>query len=269
MDDTLEMISVRELGGYALAARDGDIGTLRELYFDDARWVVRQLVVNAGSWLFEREVLIAPHAVERIEREQRRLVVDLTRQQVRDAPEIDTAKPVSRVQEMQLYDYYGYPYWWIGPELWGIAAYPRAPHGALAHGGALVPPEVRGNAVERELAERLQAEREAADPHLRSSREVSGYAIAASDGTIGHVEDFIVDARDWKIHWLEVDTRNWLPGRHVMVAPRHVQRVDWAQRQVHVTLSREAVRGCPEYVPTERLSKSHLERVQRHFEGWA
>jgi hypothetical protein len=81
---------------------------------------------------------------------------------------------------------------------------------------------------------------------------VSGYAIAASDGTIGHVEDFIVDARDWKIHWLEVDTRNRLPGRHVMVAPRHVQRVDWAQRQVHVTLSREAVRGCPEYNATSR-----------------
>ena len=131
-----------------------------------------------------------------------------------------------------------------------------------------MPPDARDAAVAREIRQRLAAEREAADPHLRSIREVIGYSIAARDGTIGHVDDFIVDACQWKIQWLEIDTRNWLPGRHVMVAPRHVQRVDWAQHAVHVSLSREAVRSSPEYVPTERLSKSHLERVQRHFEGW-
>lgn len=267
MDDRPAMISARELSGYALAARDGEIGTLRDLYFDDAHWVVRHLVVGTGGWLRERDVLVSPHAVQRVEREAQRLVVELTRQQVRDAPEVDTAKPVSRVQESALYDHYGYPYWWIGPEIWGAAAYPA--HGALAHGGLLVPRAVPGDAVEREVEQRMQAEREAADPHLRSSREVSGYSIAARDGTIGHVDDFIVDCDDWSIQWLEIDTRNWLPGRHVMVAPCHVQRVDWGQRQVHVALTREVVRNSPEYAPSERLSKSHLERVQRHFEGWA
>jgi hypothetical protein len=47
------------------------------------------------------------------------------------------------------------------------------------------------------------------DPHLRSTDSVSGHSIQATDGEIGHVEDFIIDDETWAIRYLVVATRNW------------------------------------------------------------
>ena len=62
------------------------------------------------------------------------------------------------------------------------------------------------------------------DPHLRSSRAVTGYHIQATDGDLGHVEDFIVDDHSWTIRYMVLDTTNWWPGKKVLVAP------DWIER---------------------------------------
>ena len=181
------LCSIKHIHNAIIAARDGDIGHVREVLFDDAHWVIRHIVVDSGGWLSGRRVLISPHAVERIDAEHKRLVVALTKQQIEDAPDIDTDKPVSRQHETALYDYYGYPYWWAGAGIWGAAAYP------MAGASLAVPRPAPDDEVTRELRERQQAERDAADPRLRSSAEVSGYRIEAKDGSIGHIEDFLFD----------------------------------------------------------------------------
>ena len=133
-----------------------------------------------------------------------------------DAPGTDTDRPVSRQYEAQAYDYYGYPYYWGGSGLWGMLDLPLA--GAV--GPLTVPlPDGLDGAARRE-----QALAERGDPHLRSSREVTGYDVAARDGDIGHVHDFLFDPRSWQIVALVVDTHNWLPDRLVLVPPGWVDR---------------------------------------------
>lgn len=217
----------RRLKGFTLAATDGDIGHVEDLYFDDQDWAIRYAVVNTGHWLPGRKVLISPIAFAGLDWERSRLAVRLTRDQVRASPDIDTHQPVSRRQEIEFARHYGYPLYWDGAGLWGLGAYP----GMLAE---LPPAPERRQAAEAGVSEE--------DSHLRSMREVMGYHIRARDGEIGHVEDFVVDDQSWAITGLVVDTRNWWPGRTVVVPAGAIASVDWLSAEVVVTLSREDIK---------------------------
>jgi uncharacterized protein YrrD len=214
-----------------VAAVDGDIGRVHDVLFEDASWTIRYLVVDTGKWLTGRKVLLSPVAVLDAAWGQRQLKVRLTREQVKNSPDVDTDKPVSRQHERAYFDYYGYPYYWAGPLRWGAAPFPPAQETQSA--------DVR--AAEPNLPN-AEGERLPANPHLRSARTVTGYGIEAIDGAIGHVEDFVYDEQDWSIQALAVDTRNWLPGRHVAVPIDRVESVRWEDRTVKVGLTQDAVR---------------------------
>jgi uncharacterized protein YrrD len=198
---------IRDLLSYTIGAAEGDIGSVDDIYFEDDSWTVRYLVVDAGTWLVGRHVLIPPRAILGIDAAGRRVVTDLTREQVENSPDVGTHRPVSRQHEADLYAYYGYPPYWAGPYRWGPIAYPYG----VPPGGFGAPPD---RAVREELAAR-QAEGE--DARLRSARDVSGHTIQATDGQLGHVEDFLVDDQEWAIRYLIVDPRNWWPGAHVLI----------------------------------------------------
>jgi uncharacterized protein YrrD len=235
---------VTELKGYALQCSDGDIGKVEEFYFDDRYWTIRYLIVNTGNWLPGRQVLVSPHALMGMDTAKRQIAVNLTRQQIEAGPSLDTDKPVSRQFETAYFRYYGWPNYWDGSNVWGF--YP-----VIAHD-----PEARR---ERDPSD------QAWDPNLRSTRAVSGYRIEAEDGTIGHVEDFIVDSESWTIRYLVIDTRNWWPGRNVVIAPRWIERVSWSESKVFVQLSREAIRQAPEYADGLMLSREYEERLHGHY----
>jgi hypothetical protein len=91
--------NVTRLKGFEIRARDGEFGTLDQLYFDDENWAIRYLVVNSGIWLNGRLVLVSPIALRQTEWESRRLDVALTKEQIENSPAIDTHKPVSRQHE--------------------------------------------------------------------------------------------------------------------------------------------------------------------------
>ncbi len=254
------LCSTKELDGFHPAARDGEIGRVRDVLFDDQRWGIRHLVIDTGGWLSGRDVLISPHAIEGIDRDQERIRVALDRSQIENAPGVETDKPVSRQHEVPYYDYYGLPYYWGGAGLWGAAAYPMA---GAALGAA--PPREQGSA---QTSAQADAERAAGDSHLRSAAEVSGYDIAASDGTVGHVEGFLFDERSWQIRYVVVDTRNWLPGRRVLIPPEWIESVDWAARQARVRLTREAVKSSPPYDRERQFEAEDESRLARHYAGY-
>src|SRR5271156_3842289 len=164
--------------GYTIAASDGPIGTVSDFLFDDRSWLVRWMVVDTGKWLPGRKVLLPPFVLGHPDIMAREFSVRLTRQQVKDSPEIDTDRPVSRQMETHVYDYYGWsPYWGDGLYMGG--------YGYV--GGALVAPPSMG--PRQHAAEEIAAARQFdGDPHLRSTAAVTGYHIHASDGAIGHVE---------------------------------------------------------------------------------
>lgn len=229
--------SAKKLESMKIAALDGDIGSVDDVYFDDEKWVIRHLVVDTGKWLTGRKVLISPISVTRIDWRQAVLHLSLTREQVRSSPGSETHKPVSRQHEADLYNHYGYPYYWTGPYAWGYAVLP-----ALLEDVPLEDPGRQQTRLEMEL--------EGTDSHLRSCEEVKGYRIHARDDTLGHVEDFMFDEKDWSIQLLAVDTRNWWPGKHVMIPPQRVESISWENNEVFVGVTREELENSPEYDAT-------------------
>ncbi|MFN7139723.1 MAG: PRC-barrel domain-containing protein [Limisphaerales bacterium] len=231
----------RTLKGFHLGAIDGEIGKIKDFYFDDTSWKVRYMVADTGKWLPHRKVLISPHAFGSIDDKERLVHVQLTREQVENSPTIDADKPVSRQMEEDYLRYFGWPFYWLDPLMWGAPA-------------AAGPVET------------ADAEAREGDPHLRSVEEVIGYHIQARDGEIGHVEDFLVDEDDWTIHEMIVETRNWLPGKRVLVSPLLIKSVNWAESTVRVALTREALKTeLPEYNPENYPEDSSQESIMHAY----
>ena len=243
--------SVNGLRAFTIGATDGDIGQVEAFYFDDTCFTIRHLVVDTGSWLSGRKVLVSPMALGDIDWDNRRINAALTKAQVEKSPDIDTDRPVSRQQEVEYYRYYGYPSYWSGPYLWG--GYPFR-----------VTPPGRATALEHERRWEWRSE-ESGDPHLRSSAAVIGYHIAATDGDMGHVEDFLVDDENWSIRYMVVDTSNWWFGRKVLVSSEWITRVDWNESLLHVDLTREKIKSSPEYDPSGHVQREYETRLHDHY----
>jgi hypothetical protein len=242
--------------GLSIAATDGDIGSIRDLYFDDLTWTVRYLVVDTGSWLPGRQVLISPLSV-RGENQGDRVAVSISKEQVENSPSIDADKPVDRQHEEALARYYDQRFYWEGPYRWGLLAYPGMPPmpaDTVPISPELVPAHVAGR--DRSTAE--------GDPTLRSTRDVIGYYIAARDGDIGHVEDFLVDGRVWALRYVVVDTRNWWPGRKVVVSPEWITTVSWPDSKVRVDLTQAAIKAAPEYDPARPFERDYEAQLFEH-----
>ena len=232
------LVSFEDIRGYGIHAVDGDIGALRDVLFEDAASAIRYLVVETGGWLLGREVLLAPAAVGAVEPARRVIATALTTRQVKDSPTLDDQQAFSREHEELLHRHYDWaPYWQgttaagLAPQ-WGLLGLPPAP----AHDDPI-------------LDEIAAAELERGDPTLRSAREVVGYYVAATDGDIGHVDDLLIEDASWTIARLVIDTRNWLPGRKVLIGPDRLRQVDWGERQILLDLPRREVEASPEYDP--------------------
>ncbi len=153
-----ELRRISEVRRCTIRATDGNIGSLEELYFDDSTWAVWYLVVNTGTWLMGRGVLITPVAIVGFDESGLLLHVKLTREQVQNSPPVDAEKPISRQYETEYYTYFGWtPYWATG----------------LSPGLQILPPQIAPDRM-RELA---TEESEHEESHLRSTAEVSGYHI--------------------------------------------------------------------------------------------
>jgi hypothetical protein len=263
--------SVKDLQGYGIRATDGDIGGVDDFLFDDEHWTVRYMVADTGGWLSGRLVLISPAALGSADWQARALDVRMTRYQVENSPDIATDRPVSRQHEADLANYYGYGPYWGGAGLWGTGMYPMGLWGAGTIGagqlGIAPEPTASGTpgATGASATQREAAQKQQDDSHLRSTREVTGYAIMALDGDIGHVDDFILEDESWAIRYLVVDTRNWWPGKRVLVSPRWITAVSWEDRAVQVDLRKEQIKAGPEYDPKQVLNRADEERLHRHY----
>jgi hypothetical protein len=233
----------KTLKGYKLDSLDGEIGKVKEFYFDDRHWTIRYLVADTGHWLTGRQVLISPYALVAIVREEKHIAVELTKKQIEDSPSLNSDKPVSRQFEEAYCAYYCWPMYWGGPYKWG--SYPSI---------------VRDRAKWREF----HGEK-AWDAHLRSTRAVSGHHLQAVDGEIGHIEDFIIDDETWTIRYLIINTHNWWPGKKVLVSPQWIERVSWIESQVFVNLSRETIRQSPEYTEESPLTRDYETGLHLHY----
>lgn len=224
--------NIKRLYGDKLGASDGEIGHVEDFYFDDQNWVVRYVVVDTGTWLSERQVLLTPHAFEGFHQSGKLVFVNLTRQQIEGSPAIESHKPVSRQFEEEYYQYYGWPNYWVGTGMWGESAFPlmqrleKPPTGQPAHG----------------------THSTHADAHLRSTRAIDGYQIHAKDGMIGYVSDYVMDSQNWWISHLVVTTHSEIM-KEVQISTSKTARISYEESTVHVNMSKKEIENCTEAVP--------------------
>jgi sporulation protein YlmC with PRC-barrel domain len=249
------------INGYAIAASDGKIGTVSDFLFDDTSWLVRWLVVDTGNWLSGRKVLLPPSVLGHLDTEGEKFSVKLTMQQVKDSPEIDTDRPVSRQMETNVYDYYGWsPYWGSGSIIGG---YGYIGGGGIGMGGTMVaPPSLQSRRREEHAAD---ARRSHDDPRLRSIEAVTGYHIHARDGEIGHVEDFLIEDADWSIHYLVVDTKNWWPAKKVLISPWSATEINWTDKLVNLDVDRQRVKDSPDYDASMTVDRAYDEKFLTYY----
>ena len=198
--------------GVTVRAADGDVGHVEEFYFDDHMWTIRYLVVDTGSWLMHRRVLIPPRSIAP-NWTFAGLQSTLTKEQIQHCPEVESHPTMSRLDETRVLGHYGYPsYWEDGAEPGSAAAEPSR-----------VKP---------------------GDEHLCGTKDITGYHLQASDGEIGHVDDVLIDG-NWQICYLVVDTSNWIGGKSVLISPSAVERVDSPEKEIRVRLTRAEIEHSP------------------------
>ncbi len=241
--------SLKDLERYTVTATDGDVGGVVNFLLDDERWVVRYLVVETAGPSGPPPVLISPIFFREVNWGTHTFGLALTRDKVKNSPNIDVDKPVSRQHEREYYGYYGYPYYWGYTTPWGAGGYPAM--------------FATSNRAEKRVEH--PDDKASGDVHLRSASEVRGYHIQGSDDAIGHIEDFIVDDESWEVRYLVVDTRNWWFGKKVLVAPHWASRVSWAERKVYVALSRDAIKKSPEWNPTTGVNREYETRLYDYY----
>ena len=223
--------SIKQLYGDKLGASDGEIGHVKDFYFDDQTWAVRYVVADTGSWLPGRQVLISPHAFGSLHQAGKLLLVNLTRKQIENSPAIESHKPVSRKYEEEYYRYYGWPYYWQGDGLWGMSGFPIL--------------ELPAKPLPHEPATPIGPQPEPADAHLRSTQTVGGYHLQANDGIIGHVCDFMIDTQSWAIRHLVIKTGHRFSGKEVQIPTREVARISYPDSTVFVNMTMEIVQQSP------------------------
>ena len=242
---------VKTLKNYKLKCLDGEIGKVKEFYFDDHNWTIRYLIADTGTWLVGRQVLISPYALDGVNNEDQYIIINLTKNQIENSPSLDSDKPISRQYEEAYYTYYEWPVHWGDPNIGGTCGLsPFIENGQNQH--------------QEKLMESIQGDKEW-DTHLRSTQEVSGYNIQATDGEIGHVEDFIIDHETMEIRYLVIATMNWWPGKKILVSPKWIEHVSWNESTVFVNLLRETIKQSPEYTEESLITRDYESKLHQHY----
>jgi hypothetical protein len=239
---------LNRIRGYDIQAHDGEIGHIQDFYFDDRAWAVRYIVADTGHWLPGRQVLLSPESLDSIDNENERVTFSLTKQQIEDSPSIEADAPVSRQMESRLVHYYGWPMYWTS------MAYPAVGYVPVTS------EETAEQHVRSDVRDDAQI-----GPKLRSLDEVSRYAIHTMDDTFGHLEDLLAQPDTWQIHYMLIDTRKWLPGRKILASVHWIREIDWNQREIVVSVTRDQVKTSPELGEFETLDRETEIQLHEHY----
>jgi hypothetical protein len=217
--------NINSLTGYNMMATDGEIGKVIEFYFDDETWFLRYMILKTGDWLFGRKILISPDALKKTSWNTGLFSVNITKEQIRESPAINTDKPIYRSQEIELYAHYD----WEGE--WGSRFY---------EGGSMgksnpIPVLDRGILSSADKADIYSNDK----LHLQNTSKVLGFQILCTDGEFGSLVDFVMDDQTWQILYIVAETGISSDGKKTLIHIKDIQKVqlDQANILVNVTLA--------------------------------
>ena len=202
---------------------------MKDIIIDEPAFRVTTLVVDVGGLFLPKDVMLPPDSVELVDPITTSVHLRLGRDEVEAAPLVLGGEPIQAMPSM----------------------FPLAP-------ADVRPPE------ESERAE-ARASFPFGAPGLHSLKDLHGAKLLATDGEIGHVDDALIDITAWHLAHLVIDTRNWLPGKHVVVDAAMVRTIDWGAETVSVQLTREEVEKAPTYDPLTEMSDQYQDYLSRYY----
>lgn len=270
------LIKSKTIQNYKLRGIDGDVGNVKDFYFDDRFWTVRYLVANTGNWLNSRQVLISPYFLKDVDHASEVINVDLTKNQIENSPSIDRNMPVTREYEASYHGYYGAPLYWDGPNMWGANPYLLRGRENWTNTGRTnaVPDygatpgdsdaETAGTAYGENTrltnsGNEVAADRgNSRDSSLRSTDDVNDFKIhSAGEDKIGHVDDFVIDDETWAIRYLIINTGNIFTGKKVLISPQWIDHISWEDSRVYINLTKETIKEAPEFTEENGFTRDY------------
>lgn len=247
--------SAKVLKNYCLNSLDGKIGRVKDFYFDDQYWQIQYLVVNTGTWLKSRKVLISTHSIVSVNQEEEMIIINLSKEQIENSPSLDTEKPVSVQYQEKLNAHYCYPMYWGNLQSVGIG---------ISAGGGFTPSAVFDS--QNDETKEPDEKEEVWDPNLRSINYVSGYSIHSEDKAIGHIDDFIIDDETWDIRYLVDNTHSWLPGKKFLLSSEWIHKVSWHESLVLTLLSPDKIEQSPEYDEEMTINRDYEVKLFEYYD---
>lgn len=238
--------SLQNLYDYQINATDGSVGWIKDFLFDDQKWELRFLI--ASPWLFGQDVLLAIRTIGPLDRHNQTLPIRLTMKQIIESPDIHSQIPASQRDILEQTPYHEWPSYWTGFDT------------LLAEHPALTLP-VKTQPAETPAEGHAPGE----GNHLQSARDTQGLHIAAIDGGIGHLEDFIVNVENWRIRYLVVATKNWLPGSKVLISPKWIRSINWTEEKIHIDHTVQEVRNSPPFDPAEPINRAYEQVLYDYY----
>lgn len=235
--------------GFLVYANDDKLGNVEDFYFDQDHFVFRYLVINTGKWLQNQENIISTNEITKIDFDSRKITVDLTKSEIEKSPTLDQNKPISKIKEKELIEFFGWPNYWVKD---------HSSESELIHAGTR---ERKKLLSFKALKDDKKQDPEEIESNLRSLDELIGYKIHAQDEKFGHLEDIIVEENKWLIRYLLIDTKNILAGDRVLIAPEWIQSISWQKNEIFINKDKKEIENAPKY----KMKKSD-DLVHRNYE---
>lgn len=231
------LTTLKHFKGYTVKAKNGVIGEVKDICFDDRHWIIRHFVIDTGTWLPGRQLLLSPAVLAQPNWSSRFFTIVLTKEQVKNSAGRDRKKLDDHKHKGTVDSNYKWPTYWTDSPLPGDISIHNLP---------------------------LKSEPDPAETkavfYLRSMEEVIGYAIHTLDGEIGQAEDFVLEYTTWKINWVVTVTDKWLFGRKILIPTQWIDNVSSTDLKVYLSLENDFIKICPEY----NLPKL----ANREYEKW-
>ncbi len=100
-------------------------------------------------------------------------------------------------------------------------------------------------------------------PETVGRTDTTGFAVEATDGTIGKVTEATLDAGS---SYLVVDTGSWIFGKKVLVPAGTVSRVDRKDETVYVDLTKDEIKEAPEFDSDKGLTDAYRDSLASHYD---
>ncbi|GAB3060809.1 PRC-barrel domain-containing protein [Virgibacillus ainsalahensis] len=231
-----------DLKTYNIDASDGEVGKIKDLYFDDKEWSIRYAVIDTRKWLPGRKVLLSPSSFVNLNEAKENLEVEYDKEKVRNSPAIPEGQSLSYEAENSLIGYYGWSRYWMSNAMWGAGENP------------ITSSFYQGDSMEKQIQRDIPQSSTEMAYNLRSEDETMGFKVHANNGKIGIVVDMVYDDEYWNIKYIVVQSNeSYVNEKYFIFTRKKIESVDWFGEDIYISEPLESIKQNKLYTKKEDI----------------